>query len=202
MSQNDFFQSGRYQSISLAGGELLLIKEAFSSPESAELFIQLRKHIAWSQDEIYVAGRRVLIPRLQAWYGDAAYRYSGLTMKPLAWTPLLRRIKQSVDAFSNCQFNSVLLNLYRDGNDSMGWHSDDEPELGCNPVIASLSLGASRAFSLQQKKPGSDKLKLQLNSGDLLIMSGALQHNWRHQLPKTRLAVGERINLTFRSVVA
>ncbi|EGG99103.1 Alkylated DNA repair protein AlkB [gamma proteobacterium IMCC2047] len=141
MSQNDFFQSGRYQSISLAGGELLLIKEAFPSAESAELFNQLRKHIAWSQDEIYVAGRRVLIPRLQAWYGDAAYRYSGLTMKPLAWTPLLRRIKQSVDAFSNCQFNSVLLNLYRDGNDSMGWHSDDEPELGCNPVIASLRFG-------------------------------------------------------------
>lgn len=201
MSQDDFFQGGRYQSISLAGGELLLIKEAFSSAESAELFIQLRKHIPWSQDEIYVAGRRVLIPRLQAWYGDAAYRYSGLTMKPLAWTPLLRRIKQSVDAFSNSQFNSVLLNLYRDGNDSMGWHSDDEPELGCNPVIASLSLGASRTFSLQQKKPGSDRLKLQLNSGDLLIMSGALQHNWRHQLPKTRLVVGERINLTFRAVV-
>lgn len=111
-------------------------------------------------------------------------------------------LKQLVELQSATFFNSVLLNLYRDGQDSMGWHSDDEPELGVEPVIASLSLGGDRYFSLRQKKPGSKKMKILLPSGSLLIMSGGLQVNWQHQVPKTALPVGGRINLTFRSIQA
>lgn len=201
MSQVDFFDRECRQSISLGDGELLLIRQAFSPEVANRLFLQLREQARWSQDEIVMGGRRVLIPRLQAWYGDEAYQYSGLKMTPLAWTPILMDIKQKVESLSKARFNSVLLNLYRDGNDSVGWHSDDEPELGASPVIASVSLGASRDFSLRQKNPGADKLKLRLDSGDLLLMSGLLQHNWQHQLPKTQSPVGERINLTFRLVV-
>jgi len=201
MSQVDFFASDNRQFIQLDGGELLLIRQAFPPETANRLFFSLRDHIQWSQDEIVMGGRRVRIPRLQAWYGDAAYRYSGLSMKPLAWTPVLLDIKQTVEVLTKARFNSALLNLYRNGCDSVGWHSDDEPELGATPVIASLSLGASRDFSLRQKKPGTEKMKLRLNSGDLLLMSGQLQQCWQHQLSKTRLAVGERINLTFRLVV-
>jgi len=201
MSQVDFFGGDNRQPIPLCDGELLLIRQAFSLEKANRLFLTLRDHIQWSQDEVVMGGRRVPIPRLQAWYGDAAYRYSGLSMKPVAWTPVLLDIKQTVEALTEARFNSALLNLYRDGCDSVGWHSDDEPELGAAPVIASLSLGASRDFSLRQKKPGIEKMKLRLNSGDLLLMSGQLQQCWQHQLPKTRLPVGERINLTFRLVV-
>jgi alkylated DNA repair dioxygenase AlkB len=200
MSQVDFFDRDNRDVIPLNGGELLLIRQAFSPEVAHRLFLQLREQTQWSQDEIIMGGRRVLIPRLQAWYGDAAYRYSGFNMTPLAWTAVLLEIKRSVEKLSEARFNSVLLNLYRDGNDSVGWHSDDEPELGEAPVIASVSLGVSRDFSLRQKKPGAGKLKLRLDSGDLLLMSGQLQHNWQHQLPKTQLPVGERINLTFRLI--
>ena len=200
MSQVDLYDNC-CQIISLNGGELLLIRQAFPPEVASRLFLQLREQAQWSQDCIVMGGRRVLIPRLQCWYGDATYRYSGLSMTPLAWTPALLDIKQTVEALSEARFNSVLLNLYRDGNDSVGWHSDDEPELGVSPVIASLSLGASRGFSLRQKKPGTENMKVQLSAGDLLLMSGRLQHNWQHQLPKTQWSVGERINLTFRLVV-
>jgi len=201
MSQVDLFASDNRQLIPLSDGELLLIRQAFPLEAVDHLFFVLRNQTQWSQDEIVMAGRCVRIPRLQAWYGDATYRYSGLSMKPIAWTPVLLDIKQKVEALTEARFNSVLLNLYRDGQDSVGWHSDDESELGVSPVIASVSLGASRDFSLRQKKPGIEKLKLRLSSGDLLLMSGPLQHNWQHQLPKTQQPVGERINLTFRRVV-
>lgn len=201
MTQVDFFAGDNRQFIPLSDGELLLIRQVFPPETAHRLFLALREQIQWSQDEIVIGGRRVRIPRLQAWYGDAAYRYSGLSMKPIAWTPVLLELKQTVEALTDARFNSVLLNLYRDGNDSVGWHSDDEPELGAAPVIASVSLGASRDFSLRQKKPGTEKVKMQLNSGDLLLMSGLLQQCWQHQLPKTQLPVGERINLTFRLVV-
>jgi len=200
MSQVDFFDRDNRNVIPLNGGEVLLIRQAFPYEYAHHLFLQLREDTQWSQDGIVMGGRRVLIPRLQAWYGDAAYRYSGLKMTPLAWMAVLLEIKRSVEMLSETRFNSVLLNLYRDGNDSVGWHSDDEPELGEAPIIASVSLGASRDFSLRQKKPGADKLKLRLNSGDLLMMSGQFQHNWQHQLPKTQVPVGERINLTFRLI--
>ena len=186
--------------IPLPGGELVLFRQALSANLSQEFFQRLRQEINWSQDVIKVAGRSVKIPRLQAWYGDASYTYSGLKMQPLPWTELLLELKATVEKLSAASFNSVLLNLYRDGGGGMGWHSDDEAELGSEPVIASLSLGATRDFCLREKKQRSQRLKLELGSGDLLIMAGQLQVNWQHQVPKTRRAVGERINLTFRHV--
>lgn len=200
MSQSDLFNKSERLVLPVEGGDLTLIRNIFGSADANYYFQQLRQYTPWTQDEIQIAGRPVKIPRLQAWYGDAGYSYSGLKLTPLPWTPVLRQIKAQVEAVSGALFNSVLVNLYRDGDDSVGWHSDDEPELGDEPVIASLSLGARRDFSLRQKKPGSGRLKLQLDDADLLVMGGALQHNWQHQLPKTRLPVGERINLTFRLV--
>lgn len=185
-------------------GRLLLIPQALEPLAAQAFFETLREEVCWQQDKILIAGNWLPIPRLQAWYGDpgARYMYSGLSLDPKTWTPTLYELKQLVELQSATSFNSVLLNLYRDGQDSMGWHSDDEPELGVEPVIASLSLGGDRHFSLRQKKPGSKKMKILLPSGSLLIMSGCLQANWQHQVPKTALPVGERINLTFRLIQA
>jgi len=203
MSQIDFFSDKSRRMLPVDDGELLLIPQAFTPEAAANLAVNLRKQIEWSQDEIHIAGRLVPIPRMQAWYGDSSahYSYSGLSMKPLPWTPTLLAIKQTVESLVEASFNSVLLNLYRDGQDRMGWHSDDEPELGTEPIIASLSLGATRDFSLRHKHKDIKKIKLSLPAGSLLLMSGRLQQCWQHQVPKTRLPVGERINLTFRLVV-
>ena len=202
MTQIDFLSDDNHQILPIDEGELLLISAAFSFEEATGLFVQLRDQTTWAQDDICIAGRRVAIPRLQAWYGDndAHYRYSGLSLQPLAWTPALLKIKQTVEQLTAATFNSVLLNLYRDGRDGMGWHSDDEPELGQEPIIASLSIGAERDFVLCHKRDKANKIKLSLSNGSLLLMSGRLQHCWRHQVPKTRLPVGERINLTFRLI--
>ena len=141
-------------------------------------------------------------PRLTAWYADAGltYRYSGVTHHALEWTPTLQEIRRDAEATAHASFNSVLLNFYRDGQDSIGYHADDEPELGVNPVIASISLGSVRQFVLKHKKSG-EKLKFDLAPGTLLIMGGTCQHHWVHALPKTKSLVGERINLTFRNIV-
>ena len=143
------------------------------------------------------------IPRLQAWYGDngCRYRYSNLLLEPLPWTPLLLDIKALAEQQAGCAFNAVMLNCYRDGQDSMGWHSDDEPELGLNPVIASISLGACRRFSLKHRsRTQLTPVYLEPAHGSLIIMSGALQHHWQHAVPKTRKPLGERVNLTFRRI--
>jgi len=173
------------------------------TPELADQWFEtLRKQIAWRQDNLSIGGRSIPIPRLQAWYGDAEarYCYSGLKMQPLPWTSLLGEIKKRVEELSAESFNAVLLNLYRDGRDSVGWHADNEPELGANPVIASLSLGATRVFRLQHRKSKHLNYKVELDHASLLLMRGATQHYWRHQLPKTARPVGERINLTFRFI--
>jgi len=167
----------------------------------------LREELGWAQREITLFGRRVLQPRLIAWYGDAGavYRYSGLTLYPRAWHPLLRELRDRIEGHSGCAFNAVLANAYRDGADSMGWHSDDEPELGTRPCIASLSLGAERAFLLRPREPDAGgkrpSLRLVLEHGSLLLMRGDSQARYRHSLPKTRRPVGLRVNLTFRQVV-
>ena len=211
--QAELFESDAVQAFDIEGGHLLLFRQVFATHVAEQLFIQLRDEIAWRQDDLLVAGKRIPIPRLQAWYGDrqAHYAYSGLSLAPSPWNETLLEIKRVVEAAvgiragiedwtgSGVAFNSVLLNLYRDGKDSVGWHSDDEPELGPQPVIASLSLGATRSFVLRHKRSG-EKIKLQLEAGSLLLMAGRLQHNWQHQVPKTRLPVGERINLTFRLI--
>ena len=151
-------------------------------------------------------GREVASPRLTAWFGDprAAYAYSGVEHEPIAWTPTLADLRSRVEHAADVSFNSVLLNLYRDGMDSVAWHSDDEPELGRRPVIASLSLGAARVFQLKHKhRPDVDRVDIDLPHGSLLTMAGDCQRCWKHQIPKRRGAdrPGPRINLTFRRVL-
>jgi alkylated DNA repair dioxygenase AlkB len=146
-------------------------------------------------------GRRVAFPRLTAWYGDpgAAYTYSGVRNEPLPWTPLLRELRDRAAAAAGARFNSVLLNRYRDGRDGMGWHADDERELG--RVIASLSVGAVRTFELRHRGD-RERIALPLASGSLIVMAGDTQRHWTHRVPKDARAAGERINLTFRWVDA
>lgn len=173
--------------------------------EAAEnLYHALLETVEWSQPSLQMGGRVVKIPRLQAWYGDpeARYAYSGKAFQPLCWTPALNAVRHKLEVHCGANFNSVLVNLYRDGNDGVGWHADNERELGLRPTIASLSLGASRRFLLKQRQrtPGLNTLALQLAHGDLLIMSGPTQQHWIHSIPKTRRPVGARINLTFRFI--
>jgi alkylated DNA repair dioxygenase AlkB len=156
---------------------------------------------AWRAETVTVFGKRHLQPRLTAWHGDMPYTYSGLTLEPLPWTPLLLEIRQAVEAASGAQFNSVLLNLYRDGRDSMGMHSDDEPELGPDPVIASVSFGEERAFILRHKA-SRETHKLALASGSLLVMRGPTQRCWQHGINKSARPMGPRLNLTFRNILA
>lgn len=188
--------------LGLADGEARLWPTALAPSEAAPLFDELRAGIRWQQEEVLIFGRRRLVPRLVAWHGDpgAAYRYSGTDHDPEPWTPALERVRARVRALTGADFNAVLLNLYRDGRDGMGWHADDESELGRNPVIASVSLGATRRFCLRHRKRRALKLALDLPSGSLLMMGGATQHHWLHALPRTQRPTGERINLTFRRV--
>jgi alkylated DNA repair dioxygenase AlkB len=155
---------------------------------------------AWRAETVVVYGKRHPQPRLTAWHGDAAYSYSGLTLAPEPFSPLLETLRSAVEAVTGHRYNSVLLNYYRDGRDSMGMHSDDEPELGPAPAIASLSLGATRTFVLRHKQTGQT-VKLDLPDGSLLLMAGALQRHWLHGINKTARSVAPRLNLTFRYIV-
>ena len=172
-----------------------------------EWFKILDGTIPWRQESIRLFGRTVLVPRLQSWHGDpgSTYRYSGLLLEPVAWTPLLAAIRTEVEqVVGGAPFDSVLVNLYRDGEDSMGWHSDDEPELGAEPEIASVSLGATRTFQLRHRtRRDLDRIDLDLTPGSLLVMRGKTQECWQHALPKRRgkRAPGPRINLTFRRIL-
>lgn len=184
-------------------GELYLI-ENFIEPEKAnEVFMQLQEEIDWQQYQIRMFGKMLNQPRLTAWYGQAniAYSYSGLNLKAQAFTPLLDTLKTAIETQHQTSFNSVLLNLYRNEKDSMGWHADDEKELGPTPTIASLSFGSNRKFLLKHKKEKSLKLSITLNSGSLLLMKGTIQQHWLHAIPKSSIACKPRINLTFRNIV-
>jgi alkylated DNA repair dioxygenase AlkB len=163
----------------------------------AEVFARLRAETPWEQRHIVLFGRRHAQPRLTAWYGDVPYTYSGLTLEPRPWTALLAALRATVQEATGRAFNSVLLNYYRDGRDSMGWHADDEPELGPEPAIASLSLGQPRTFKLRHRNTG-ERRALALADGSLLLMAGRTQAHWLHALPRTAKPVGGRINLTFR----
>jgi alkylated DNA repair dioxygenase AlkB len=188
--------------LGLYEGEARLWPGAFGPEEATRLFEALRAGIRWQQEAIVIFGQRRQVPRLVAWHGDpgAGYRYSGTDHHPEPWTPELESIRERASALSGARFNAVLLNLYRDGRDGMGWHADDEPELGRNPAIGSVSLGATRRFCLRHRRRKDLKVDLDLPHGSLLLMGGATQHHWVHALPKTRRAAGERINLTFRWV--
>jgi alkylated DNA repair dioxygenase AlkB len=164
---------------------------------------QLEAETPWSQPQVRVFGRWHPVPRQVAWYADpgVVYGYAGLDHAALPWTPLLRLIREEVEAACGQAFNGVLLNRYRDGQDSMGWHSDDEASLGRNPLIASLNLGAARRFDFRRKGTSRIGHSLELGHGSLLVMAGATQHHWQHQIAKTRKASGLRLNLTFRRIV-
>ncbi|MDG4555733.1 MAG: alpha-ketoglutarate-dependent dioxygenase AlkB [Candidatus Competibacter sp.] len=189
------------ESLAFPDGEGVLFRRAFAPAESARLFAILQRETDWRQQAIVLYGRSIASPRLSAWHGDpdAVYRYSGLRLEPVPWTPTLLEVRERVETLAMARFNSVLLNLYRDGQDSMGWHSDDEPELGRNPLIASVSFGATRRFLLRHKKRRL-RFEWSLEDGDVLVLGGTTQHGWRHHVPKTRLPVGPRINLTFRRI--
>ena len=164
-----------------------------------DILSRLIAQTAWRAEYVTVWGKRHLQPRLTAWHGDASYRYSGMTLNPLPFTALLLDIKQAVEQASGRKFNSVLLNYYRDQNDSMGFHSDDESELGPDPVIASLSLGAPRTFILKHKRLPKT-MKLSLGNRNMLLMAGKTQANWQHGIKKEGVFCGPRVNLTFRNV--
>lgn len=160
--------------------------------------------MAWRQERIRVYGREHAVPRLTAWYGDrgATYTYSGIRHEPQPWSPTLVAMRERIEAAAGARFNSVLLNRYRTGADSNGWHADDEPELGPAPVIASVSLGAARRFALRRRGETRRLVTLVLEHGSLLIMSGRSQQEYQHTVPKEARVAGERINLTFRLVAA
>ncbi len=190
-------------SIPLIDGDLRYMADFLTLSQSNRYLLALLDFVDWKQHIIRIHGRAIASPRLSAWYGDAGarYRYSGLALEPCTWLPILLELKAMIEVACDASFNSVLLNLYRDGSDSMGWHSDDEPELGEQPVIASLSLGAPRRFRLRHRRRSEiEPIGLDLGSGSLLVMAGNTQRFWKHQIPKTRRAVGPRINLTFRYI--
>lgn len=177
--------------------------EHFIPDDIADNYCQsLLNDIQWQEEHYTIYGKRVTAPRLVAWYGDqeATYRYSGITHTPLPWLPLLAKLKNQIEKQSQHTFNSVLCNLYRDGQDSMGWHADKEPELGKNPYIASLSLGDTRVFKFRHNKT-KQTMDVLLENGSLLLMGGELQHHWRHSVPKTTKVKQPRINLTFRKIL-
>jgi alkylated DNA repair dioxygenase AlkB len=193
----------KHERIEMPDADVVLFPTFFSAEQSDMLLESLARRIVWNQEKINRFGRTIDRPRLTAWYGEEglAYTYSGITHRAVAWTSDLLEIKNSVESIANTSFNSVLLNRYRDGRDSVSWHSDDERALGTNPVIASVSLGQTRRFQFKHRQHGQLRESVELAHGSLLLMQGATQHHWLHQIPKTKRPVGERINLTFRIIV-
>lgn len=192
-----------FERLPLIDSDISFYPEINLHKPSDVLLIELIRQTPWRQEQITIYGKRWPQPRLSAWYGDrkASYQYSGISMDPLPWTKTLLDLKTTVEALTEQSFNSVLLNYYRDHQDSMGMHSDDERELGPEPVIASLSLGEERMFLLKHRSRKDLKtLKLTLPSGSLLLMKGPTQHYWKHGINKERVACGARVNLTFRTI--
>ncbi|ESU26436.1 hypothetical protein FLJC2902T_29230 [Flavobacterium limnosediminis JC2902] len=175
----------------------------FTENEANALFRQLLTDIQWQQDDITVFGKTYQQPRLTAFFGNEGkpYSYSNITMQPHSWNELLIKIKSKVEVTTGHTFSSVLLNLYRDGRDSNGWHADNEKELGQNPIIASVSFGEKRVFQLKHNTIKDLKQNITLDNGSLLLMKGTTQHYWKHQIPKTAKPINQRINLTFRTVL-
>lgn len=190
--------------IAMQNADVTFYAQAFSSVECEQYLSQLTESLEWHQPQITAATGTFILPRLVAWYGDPGlmYSYSGVTLHASPWTTPLLATKARVEAVIGSAFNSVLLNLYRDHNDSVGWHSDDEPELGVHPIIASVSFGSTRQFLFRHKHDLYDKHTLELTSGSLLLMRGTTQEFWKHQVPRSKAACGPRLNLTFRTIVS
>jgi len=193
----------RWHSIDLADAEVRLGQ--FCDAATAQAwFARLHAEIPWQQQRIRIFGRELDSPRLSCWIGDpdAVYTYSRTRFEPHPWTPALAELRDELMPLCGELYNSVLCNLYRNGRDAMGWHSDNEPELGPAPTIASLSFGATRRFRLRHRRNARSRAELELESGSLLLMAGATQAHYRHDLPRTARDVGARINLTFRRIFA
>jgi alkylated DNA repair dioxygenase AlkB len=188
--------------LNLPDAEIIYYPEFFNKEQADKIYSELLQEIAWQQDLITVFGKTHPQPRLTALYGNEGkpYSYSNITMQPHPWNTLLQKIKYHIETTAECQFTTVLLNQYRDGKDSNGWHADNEKELGTNPIIASLSFGTERVFQLKHNTIANAKKNIVLEHGSLLLMKGRTQHFWKHQIPKTAKPIGNRINLTFRSI--
>lgn len=182
-------------------GEAYYHGSIFQPSEANALLSDLLESIPWQHDELTIMGRRIVTQRETAWYGDVpfSYTYSHATKVALPWTESLRRIRDRVQDVSGHPYNACLLNLYHDGSEGMGWHSDDEPEIVRDSAIASVSLGAERAFDLKHKQSG-EKVRVMLSHGSLLVMAGECQRHWVHALPKALRVKGARVNLTFRQM--
>ncbi len=203
MMISDLLSEFEIERLPLVDSDLSFWRQVDLGRAYAGLLRELIDTTDWRQQEISVYGKAYLQPRLSAWYGDLGYSYSGIRLEPQPWTETLLALKTCIEAVSGHQFNSVLLNYYRDQNDSMGMHSDDETELGVQPAIASLSLGDERTFLLKHKSRRDLKtFKLPLPEGSLLLMQGNTQTYWRHGINKERYRCRPRINLTFRKVMA
>lgn len=187
------------QSFNLPQAELIYYKNYFTE----DYFEHLKSEILWEEKEISLFGKKIMQPRLVAFYGDAtvSYSYSGQEMQAVPWSKSLLKIKENLKKGLGLSFNSCLLNYYRTGQDSMGWHQDNEASLGQNPLIASVTFGGARKFKLKHIKDVEHKLDIDLQSKSLLIMAGETQHYYKHALPKTKQKVAPRINLTFRNVL-
>ena len=203
MDQLDMFAPAPDNNINIKinNGEYIYIPNFFNKTMANYYLKELTNTIEWKQEAMNMYGKQIPFPRLTSWYGDndKPYSFSGITLHPHPWTKELIEIKEKIDDKTQLEFNSVLLNRYRNGSDSISWHTDAEKELGTNPVIASVNFGAERKFQLKHKDT-NEKIELILKHGSLLIMKGELQHFWKHQVPKTKKNVEERINLTFRVI--
>jgi alkylated DNA repair dioxygenase AlkB len=191
----------QFQRIKMSDADVIVCECFFNTAKSDEYFKALNENVVWKQEKAKLYGKFIDLPRLTAWYGEEgkSYTYSGITVNPEPWTPTLMEIKKAVEAVSGLEFNSVLLNKYRNERDSVAWHSDDEPELGKNPVIGSVSFGDTCMFKFKHKITGLRKA-IALPHGSYLMMKGATQHHWLHQIAKQAVSRGARINLTFRVV--
>ncbi|SDH97515.1 Alkylated DNA repair dioxygenase AlkB [Flavobacterium omnivorum] len=188
--------------LDLPDAEIIYYPHFFDKEQADIIFAKLETDIPWQQDDIRVYGKMHPQPRLTALFGNEGkpYSYSNITMQPNPWNLLLQEIKAKIETVAATTFTTVLLNQYRDGKDSNGWHADNEKELGVNPVIASVSFGTERAFQLRHNFEKELKKTINLEHGSLLLMKGTTQHFWKHQIPKTAKTIGSRINGTFRVI--
>jgi alkylated DNA repair dioxygenase AlkB len=198
----DLFNHNSHLNILPSDGEVLYLGKVFNRKEVAQYYQTLLEKIPWKNDEAIIFGKHYITKRKVAWFGDKtySYKYSGVTKQAHIWTPELLQLKQKVEEHSATTYNSCLLNLYHDGGEGMGWHSDAEKTLLDNGTIASVTLGAERKFSFKHKE-SKQRIDVLLENGSLLLMKGTTQKNWLHRLPPTKKVFSPRINLTFRTII-
>jgi alkylated DNA repair dioxygenase AlkB len=184
-------------------GTASLYDNFFPEPEASVLLKELTETVPWQQEPIKIFGKEIMQPRLTCWFSDpgVTYSYSGITMKSYPWINPLIEIKSRIEPIAGVRFTGALLNFYRDGRDSMGWHRDNEKELGINPVIASVSLGGTRVFQFRDHLTKKELISMELSNGSLLVMGGGSQHYWEHRIPKKSGPTLPRVNITFRVIL-